>query len=74
MFAQERQEQEEAAIKKRRQAERKKNDEYDKWLGKGDILRDEMELMNERREGSSMSKGAKFSGIPDTKVDGKGNQ
>jgi len=70
----ERQEQEEAAIKKRRQAERKKNDEYDKWLGKGDILRDEMELMNERREGSSMSKGAKFSGIPDTKVDGKGNQ
>ena len=70
----ERLEADDAKVKKIRQAQRKKNDEYDKWLGKGDILRDEMELMNERREGSSMSKGAKFSGIPDTKVDGKGNQ
>jgi hypothetical protein len=64
----------EAAKKKLQAAERKKNDEYAAWLAKGDLLRDEMELMNERREGSAMHKGARFSGIPDTKVDGKGNQ
>lgn len=79
MAAQTKREQEKAAAaeehqKKLRAAYRKKNDEYDAWLGKGDILRDEMELMNERREGSAMHKGGRFSGVPDTKVDGKGNQ
>ena len=64
----------EAEMKKRRNTQRKQNDEYDAWLGKGDLLRDEEELMNERREGSAMHKGGRFSGIPDMVVDGKGNQ
>ena len=63
----------EAELKKKRNNLRKQNDDYNAWLAKGDLLRDEDELMHERREGSAMHKGARFSGIPDTKVDGKGN-
>jgi hypothetical protein len=70
----ERAEKKEKEAKARRDQERKKNDEYQAWLAKGDLMRDEQELMNERREGSAMHKGSRFSGIPDTKVDGKGNQ
>ena len=63
-----------AEMRRRRTEERKRADKYDAWLGQGDVLRDEQELMNERREGSAMHKGARFTGIPDMKVDGKGNQ
>uniref|UniRef100_A0A7S2JTC1 Uncharacterized protein n=1 Tax=Haptolina brevifila TaxID=156173 RepID=A0A7S2JTC1_9EUKA len=63
-----------AEMRRRRTEERKRVDKYDAWLGQGDILRDEMELMNERREGSAMHQGGRFSGIPDMKVDGIGNQ
>jgi len=70
----EKQETKAAEMRRKRTEERKKADKYDAWLGKGDLLRDEQELMNERREGSAMHKGGRFSGVPDTKVDGKGNQ
>ena len=50
--------------------ERKKNDEYDAWLGK-DHIRTVAERSHERTDPSKMHEGGKFSGVPTDFTPGK---
>ena len=52
-----------AAIRARGLEERKKNDEYDKWLST-DHIRSIAEQGNERKDPSKMHEGGRFSGVP----------
>ena len=50
-------------LRKKGADERKKNDEYDKWLST-DHIRSIAEQAHERKDPSKMHQGGKFSGIP----------
>ena len=51
------------AVKTQGLEQRKKNDEYDKWLST-DHIRSVAEQAHERKDPSKMHEGGKFSGIP----------
>ena len=59
----EKEEARQAKVKEVSLEQRKKNDEYDKWLST-DHIRTIAEQAHERKDPSKMHEGAKFSGIP----------
>ena len=56
-------EERQAAVRARGLEERKKNDEYDKWLST-DHIRTIAEQAHERKDPSKMHEGGRFSGKP----------